>query len=76
MKFRVTLKDPDGFSDAIQDAVTEEVRKLGLDADETEQLIEMRTSKAGDDLKHWVQYGEYVVIEFDTDAGTAVVVPR
>ena len=76
MKINVYLKDPDGFSESIDDAVKADVKALGLPADEAKALIEVRRQKASDALMKWVEYGEYVAIDFDTDAGTATVVVR
>lgn len=76
MKFIVTIKDPDVFADAVQEAVTAEVRALNLDEDEAEAVIERRTEKVNDILERWVEYGEYIRVEFDTDAKTATVLPR
>ena len=76
MKFTVNIKDPDVFADAIQEAVTAEVAALGLAEDEAEGVIERRTEKVGAALERWVEYGEYIRVEFDTEAGTATVVPR
>jgi predicted metal-dependent phosphoesterase TrpH len=76
MKIRMQLKDPDGVSDSIQEAVEKSVAASGItDEDEREALIEARTEKAGKAIGKWVEYGEYLTVEFDTDAGTATVVP-
>jgi hypothetical protein len=74
MKIRVTMKDPDGMYDCVQDAVTAEVTALGLPADEAEMVIEARAEKVRAAIKTWVEYGEYLTVEFDTDAMTATVV--
>ena len=74
MKILVTLKDPDGFSDAIDDAVKQSLAdQEGLDDDEREALFEARQERFGSMLGQWVEYGEYVTLEFDTEAGTATV---
>lgn len=76
MKFVVRLKDPDGFSDSVRIAVDSDVAKVaGLDPDEKESVFELRQEKVWDDLAKFVTYQEYITIEFDTDAGTATVVP-
>jgi hypothetical protein len=76
MKIRMQLKDPDGVSDSIQEAVEKSVAASGItDEDEREALFEARTEKAGKAIGKWVEYGEYLTVEFDTDAGTATVVP-
>ncbi len=80
MKIYVYLKDPDGFSNAIQEEVEAEVAAIakagGLDGEETRALIESRVEKANKALERWVEYGEYVGIDFDTEAGTATVRAR
>lgn len=76
MKFRVSFKDPDTFDDAVRDAVKAELDRSGLDADETEALIDVRMAKVQKAIGHFVEYGEYIHIEFDTEARTATVIPR
>jgi hypothetical protein len=73
MKISVTLKDPDTFYEAVRDAVTEDVRALKLPADESKAMAEIRRTKAFQAIERWVDYGEYVTIDFDTEAGTATV---
>ena len=73
MKIKVTMKDPDTMHDAVQDAVKEEVKAMGLPEDESESLIELRTNKVGEKMAKWFEYGEYLTVEFDTDAMTATV---
>lgn len=76
MKLTVTFKDPDVVYEAIRDAVKEEVDALeSLDEDEKEALVETRSEKVSDILDNWITYGEYVTIEFDTVAKTAMVKP-
>jgi hypothetical protein len=74
MKIQVTLKDPDGFSNSIDEAVQKSLSDLGLEEDEMEPLIERRREKVEAKLERWVRYNEYVTVEFDLDAGTATVV--
>lgn len=76
MKIHVTLKDPDGFSDSVREAVVEQLKELSLSESEVELLTETRCEQVWEKLKTWVEYQEYVNIEFDTDAGTATVVVR
>lgn len=76
MKFRVTLKDPDGFSEGVDDALDGSIRLTGLDEDEQEALKQHREEKLWAVLNGWVDCREYVTLEFDTDAGTAIVVKR
>ena len=77
MKIRITLKDPDGFWDAVTDAVESEVSEItGISEDEKEELTESRRDDAFDLLSKWVEYKEYVIIEFDTESQTATVIEQ
>ncbi len=73
MKVEVYLKDPDGFSESVDEAVRKSLTDLGLDDDELEPLIKRRTEKVWAQLRKWVESQEYVGITFDVDAGTATV---
>lgn len=75
MKFTVSFKDPDTFGDAIRDAVEDDVKALGLSAREAESVAEIRAEEVQNAIGHFVEYGEYIRIEFDTEARTARVVP-
>lgn len=76
MKFTVQMKDPDTLTDAIVDAVKADVAKIpGLDAEDREALAEKRVKKTSDLAAKWFEYGEYLQVEIDTDAGTCVVLP-
>lgn len=79
MKFRVLLKDPDGFGfiDAVSEAAEKSMADTsGLSDDERDTLAGKRVELLNEFMNNWVEYGEYVTIEFDTDAGTAIVVNR
>lgn len=75
MKFRIQLKDPDGFYDGFDDASAASVTDLdGLDEDEKSAVREKRSASLRRFGERWVEYGEYITIEFDTEANTATVV--
>ena len=78
MKFKVTMKDPDTLGDAINDAVMAEVEAIpGLETQEERQrVVELREDAARKLCQKWFEYGEYLTVEIDTDAGTATVVPK
>lgn len=76
MKIKVTMKDPDTMYDCVQDAVKADVAKLGLPEDEAESLIEMKAEKEREKLSKWFEYGEYLSVEFDTEAMTATVLDK
>jgi predicted ATP-dependent Lon-type protease len=76
MKFRVTLKDPDAFYEAIREAIKESLAATHPLADaEREAIRELRRDSVSASIERWVEYGEYVTIEFDIEAMTATVVP-
>lgn len=74
MKFRITMRDPDGVGDAIMEAAQRSVAGMKLDDDEREQLEEARREKIGEKLRKWFEYGEYLEVDIDLEAGTATVV--
>lgn len=76
MKIRVTLKDPDGFYDSVKEAVKESLKGIGLSEAEVEAVAETRLEETWEKLEKWIEYKEYVDLEFDTEAGTAVIVER
>ncbi len=76
MKLRVTFKTPDALGDAVNEAVAADMAGLsGFDGEELDAIREVRVNKAYEACRKWVQWGEYVTIVIDTDAGTAEVAP-
>ena len=63
MKLKVTFKSPDALDCALTDARYNGATMEDLDA------VTQLTSR-------FLQYGEYVTIEFDTESGTATVLPK
>ncbi len=75
MKFRVTMKDPDTFDDAVKEAAEESLAQIeGLDEDEREALLDARIASFKNKVGHWFEYGEYLTVELDTEDGSAKVV--
>ncbi len=76
MKFRVTMKDPDGAWESLKDAAEMSASEAtGLSKEERTALQESRQDQLAHFAKGWMEYNEYITVEFDTDAGTAIVVP-
>jgi hypothetical protein len=75
MKFTVTMKDPDGVYESIEDAVKSSLANSDLDEDEREALLEVRREKVKEICGQWFVYDEYLYVEVDTEAGTCVVLP-
>lgn len=78
MKVRVHLKDPDGFGDAVREAAMAEAVRIspGADQEQRDALAEIIEGRAWEALKRWVEYREYLAVEFDLGAMTAVVVKK
>lgn len=77
MKIRVTLKDPDTMQDSVDVAMAREPKPEGISTDEWKGIREDRAGAIKDDIAdRWMSYGEYLVVEFDTEAGTATVIPN
>jgi hypothetical protein len=74
MKIQITLKDPDGFYEAIREAAKKQVAEIpGLDQYEKDEIADHRHEEIAEYLKRWVQYGEYITIEFDLEEANATV---
>lgn len=78
MKIRVYLKDPDNMPDAVLEAVQKDVRSIeALSPTERTQVAEDRAADIQTEIAHrYMQYSEYLMVEFDTDDWTARVVPN
>lgn len=75
MKFRLTLKDPDGFENGLRAAARRSFDALPLKADELAEAVETRVEAVQHFLSKWVKYNEYITIEFDFINKTATVIP-
>lgn len=76
MKFTVTMKNPDALYESVRDAIGPEKEALvegGMAEDEADAIVELREAKATKLANLWLRYGEYLDVEFDTDAGTATL---
>lgn len=79
MKFRITLKDPDGVYESCDDAAVEcatALRATDMGEDEYEDLVDSSRHKIKKIIEHWFEFGEYLTVEIDTEEMTCVVVPR
>jgi len=77
MKISVTFKDPDVVSDAIERAIENTIEpQEGLDNEAVAAIVESKKTDLEEALEKWISYGEYITIEFDTEAKTATVIPQ
>ena len=76
MKIRICMKNPDSISDALFDAALASVAELkDISAVEKDLLVEDRREQLAEAITPWVGYQEYITVEIDTVAKTAVVLP-
>lgn len=75
MKIKIRLKDPDTLHDAISDAVNES-EILGLSEEEARAVKDARKEEYMEIAGEWFEYGEYVMLELDTEAKTMKVLPN
>lgn len=76
MKFRITMKDPDGVYECVNTAAHESIADVqGLSQAERDDLAVQRTEDLNKLIGKWFEYGEYLVVEIDTEAKTCTVVP-
>jgi hypothetical protein len=74
MKFTITFKNPDAVCDSLNDAACNSIAGMeDLSEEEQECLVELRIDKLSKFVSKWITYSEYITIEFDTKAGTAIV---
>ena len=68
------MKDPDGVWDSLDQAATASLAGMtGITSNELETLEDARRSEISEYIGRWVEYGEYITIEIDTDEATATV---
>lgn len=85
MKFQVTFKTPDALDEGVEAALTSWYSRLKAEA----EAIESLESFTGEDLEcvkdrvrekmldsasKWIEWGEYITIELDTEADTCKVI--
>lgn len=74
MKIKISMKNPDCIADALDEAAKPSAATAeGLSDGEREELVASRREKLAEEIKQWVEYEEYITIEIDTEARTAIV---
>ena len=81
MQFQVIMKNPDALEEALYvlrqtetDLALEQSGENELD-EPTEEAIEDVVAICRNFAEKYFKYGEYLTVEFDTDAKTAKVIP-
>lgn len=79
MKLRVSFKTPDALEYALEDTISEvDPEELGFDdlrVEEAEIEREEQIAEAKSVAERFINYGETVTIEIDTETGEARVIP-
>ena len=72
----VSRQDLAGAARHLDDAIKKDPGLLSIaDKDEREAVAAIRKEKLHDLCRQWFEYGEYLVVEIDTEAKTCTVVP-
>lgn len=75
MIIRVTLKDPDTMSDSVTEAYRELPKPIELTDVEWYEVRSKRIEAATAQITDtWMEYGEYLTVDFDLEKMTATVV--
>jgi hypothetical protein len=74
MKFRVSFKTPDVLADALA-RVAYDPDCDCVDCDRLEEQAAYDRASVEEIACKFIKYGEVITIEFDTEQGTATVVP-
>ncbi len=80
MKVLVIFKTPEAVDDAVQEAAGYQCADPAeaaneVEAEERQHALADFRDAARKVIGKFVKYGEYVTVEFDTEAGTATVIP-
>lgn len=77
MKIKITLKDPDGFYESVRQAVSDQLASIDVISDEEREVLEeSRIEAVNEKLSKWVEFNEYIYLEFDTDQETARILEK
>ena len=77
MKVRITLKDPDRMQDCVDSAFSKLDAPDGVSVQEWRRIRDDRADAVKDEIAdRFMEYGEYLTFEVDTDTWAATIVPR
>lgn len=76
MLINITMKTPDAYSDAVEDAISTMFLDSTLGQDDLERAMEAERDKVYSLLSRWFSYQEYLTVEVDTADQTIRVVPN
>lgn len=71
------MKNPDAVAYAMDNAIAEYFEELGpiSDIEEYEEIKEEKINEIQTSFSKYIQYGEYLNIEIDTETNEAKVIP-
>lgn len=80
MKMRLTFKDPDVLIDELESQKFEMkktlIKDLIISEEAAEVEVDFRMKKMEQLVDKYMEYSEYITVEFDDETGTARVVPN
>lgn len=80
MKMRLTFKDPDILIDELESQKFEMkktlIKDLNISEEAAEVEVDFRMKKMEQLVDKYMEYGEYITVEFDDENSTARVVPN
>ena len=80
MKMRLTFKDPDILIDELESQKFEMkktlIKDLSISEEAAEVEVDFRMKKMEQLVDKYMEYSEYITVEFDDETGTARVVPN
>lgn len=80
MKMRLTFKDPDVLIDELESQKFEMkktlIKDLSISEEAAEVEVDFRMKKMEQLVDKYMEYSEYITVEFDDEAGTVRVVPK
>lgn len=76
MKFKVTLKDPDGPYMCVRDALNDFYNSLpaSMSDEERQEAADARYEEMQEVMHEWLSSGEYLTVEFDTVSKSCEIV--
>lgn len=80
MKMRLTFKDPDVLIDELESQKFEMkktiIKDLNISEEAAEVEVDFRMKKMEQLVDKYMEYSEYITVEFDDETDTARVVPN
>lgn len=74
MKIKISMKNPDALQESVEEAVEQGQFDESLSPEEIELVKQSRVDETLKLCNQWFKYGEYLMVEVDTEARTIRIV--